>query len=70
MTSNRTALVLGATGGVGGEVARRLIAGGWTVLLGSEPHTPLDKAVRETLIGVGCLSRDRVNSHSEHLASR
>jgi nucleoside-diphosphate-sugar epimerase len=31
---------------------------------------PLDKAVRETLIGLGCLSRDRVNSHSEHLASR
>jgi nucleoside-diphosphate-sugar epimerase len=39
-------------------------------LLGSEPHTPLDIAVRETLIGLGCLSRDRVNSHSEHLASR
>ena len=39
-------------------------------LLGSEPHTPLDNAVRETLIGLGCLSRDRVNSHSEHLASR
>jgi nucleoside-diphosphate-sugar epimerase len=31
MTSNRGALVLGATGGVGGEVARRLIAAGWTV---------------------------------------
>ncbi|HEY0061448.1 MAG TPA: NAD(P)H-binding protein [Telluria sp.] len=27
----KTALVLGATGGVGGEVARRLLAGGWTV---------------------------------------
>ena len=31
MTSNRTALVLGASGGVGGEVARRLLARGWTV---------------------------------------
>ena len=31
MTTNRTALVLGATGGVGGEVARQLIASGWSV---------------------------------------
>jgi nucleoside-diphosphate-sugar epimerase len=31
MASNRTALVLGATGGIGGEVARLLIARGWTV---------------------------------------
>ncbi len=31
MTSNRTALVIGATGGIGGEVARTLAARGWTV---------------------------------------
>ncbi len=31
MTSGRAALVLGATGGIGGEVARRLTARGWTV---------------------------------------
>jgi nucleoside-diphosphate-sugar epimerase len=31
MTTNRTALVLGATGGVGGAVARLLLARGWTV---------------------------------------
>jgi len=31
MTSHQTALVLGASGGVGGEVARRLAARGWTV---------------------------------------
>jgi nucleoside-diphosphate-sugar epimerase len=31
MTSHQTALVLGASGGVGGEVARQLAARGWTV---------------------------------------
>lgn len=31
MTMNRTALVLGATGGIGGEVARLLVARGWKV---------------------------------------
>jgi nucleoside-diphosphate-sugar epimerase len=31
MTTDRTALVLGATGGIGSEVATLLLAGGWTV---------------------------------------
>jgi nucleoside-diphosphate-sugar epimerase len=31
MTSTNSALVLGATGGIGGEVARRLVARGWRV---------------------------------------
>jgi nucleoside-diphosphate-sugar epimerase len=31
MTTNRTALILGATGGIGGELARLLVARGWNV---------------------------------------
>jgi nucleoside-diphosphate-sugar epimerase len=31
ISTEKTALVLGATGGIGGEVARRLLARGWTV---------------------------------------
>lgn len=31
MASSNTALILGATGGIGGELARQLRAGGWTV---------------------------------------
>src|SRR5262245_14755141 len=31
MTETRTALVLGATGGIGGEVARALLQKGWRV---------------------------------------
>ena len=32
-----------------------------TAALGAEPHTPLDVAVRKTLIGLGCLSDDRTS---------
>ena len=28
---NRTALIIGATGGIGSETARALVASGWTV---------------------------------------
>jgi nucleoside-diphosphate-sugar epimerase len=39
MSNNRTALVLGATGGVGGEVARALLRSGWRVrALHRRPH--------------------------------
>ena len=31
MKSKNSALVLGATGGIGGEVARQLLAAGWDV---------------------------------------
>jgi hypothetical protein len=27
-------------------------------VLGAEPHTPLDLAVRETLIGIGCVPKE------------
>jgi nucleoside-diphosphate-sugar epimerase len=29
-------------------------------VLGSEPHTPLDVAVRDTLLGLGCLTGEPV----------
>jgi nucleoside-diphosphate-sugar epimerase len=32
-------------------------------VLGAEPRTPLDLAVRKTLIGLGCLADDRTNDH-------
>ena len=32
MSSNRTALVLGATGGIGGEAAAALLRHGWSVV--------------------------------------
>jgi hypothetical protein len=28
-------------------------------VIGAEPHTPLGTAVRDTLIGLGCLPKDR-----------
>lgn len=31
-------------------------------MLGAEPRTPLDEAVRTTLIGIGCLPRERQES--------
>ena len=40
---DRTALILGATGGVGGETARALIAHGWSVRgLSRTPRTSTD----------------------------
>ena len=42
MTSKNSALVLGATGGIGGEVARQLLAAGWDVRAlkrGGQPAT-------------------------------
>jgi hypothetical protein len=32
-----------------------------TTVLGTEPDTPLDVAVRKTLIGLGCLMDDRAS---------
>jgi hypothetical protein len=29
--------------------------------IGAEPHTPLGLAVRDTLIGIGCLAKDRAD---------
>lgn len=47
MTTNRTALLLGATGGIGGEVARLLVTRGWTVrALHRHPETlPVERKI-------------------------
>jgi nucleoside-diphosphate-sugar epimerase len=37
------------------KVPVRLDNAGLVALLGAEPHTPLDEAVRATLVGIGCL---------------
>lgn len=34
--------------------------------LGEEPHTPLDDAVRATLLGLNCLSPDPRTPHWQH----
>ncbi len=48
MTTNRTALVLGATGGIGGEVARQLIARGWSVHATQRDPDKLPPSARES----------------------
>jgi nucleoside-diphosphate-sugar epimerase len=57
MTEEKTALVLGATGGLGGEMARALIAGGWRVrALNRDPA-----AIRKPIPGVEWLPGDAMN---------
>jgi len=61
MTGNNNVLVLGATGGIGGEVARQLVAAGWSVRAlkrggrqSTEPHDGI------TWIGGDAMNRDEV----------
>ncbi len=60
MTSHQTVLVLGASGGIGGEVARRLLARGWTVrALNRDPGRlpAADKAC-----GIGWIAGDALSA--------
>ena len=61
MTGNNNALVLGATGGIGGEVARQLVATGWNVRAlrrGGQPTVGLSDGI--TWIGGDAMNRDEV----------
>ncbi len=51
MVSSNTALILGATGGIGGEVARQLRDGGWTVRA-LQRGVPLDGEQRDGMTWV------------------
>jgi len=61
MKGNNNVLVLGATGGIGGEVARQLAAAGWNVRAlrrGGQPTTGRSDGI--TWIGGDAMNRDEV----------
>lgn len=61
MTSTRTALVLGATGSIGGEVARQLVARGWKVrALQRDPASLSDRDDRFDWIKGDAMNRQDV----------
>ncbi|WDS37017.1 NAD(P)H-binding protein [Pseudoxanthomonas sp.] len=59
MATQDTALVLGATGGIGGEVARQLVDAGWTVRALSRRHVP----VGDDTPGISWITGDALNRH-------
>ncbi|MFZ0457743.1 MAG: NAD(P)H-binding protein, partial [Rhodoplanes sp.] len=68
MSKTRTALVLGATGGVGGEVARALLCGGWRVrALHRRPHDQRNNAEANGIEWVSgdAMQRDQVIAAAE-----
>ena len=69
MTKQRSALVLGATGGIGGEVARRLKASGWAV---RAMHRDAAKAAsgRQGGIGVSWVQGDAMRPIDVQSAAR
>lgn len=64
MTTNKTALVLGISGGIGGEVARRLLSRGWQVRAlarsGRPDGSPLGKEPNLTWVKGDALDRAAV----------
>lgn len=58
--THHTALVLGATGGIGGEVARRLLARGWTVRATSRNPQALSPA--EKVSGIDWVQGDAMSA--------
>lgn len=71
----RTALVTGATRGIGREVARQLAAKGWRVFIGARDLAKAETAAREIGPGAEALwldvsSRESIHAAAENLATR
>lgn len=60
-TRRHTALVLGATGGIGGEVARQLLAAGWQVRALTR-RSPIDAAQAAGTDGIAWIHGDAMNA--------
>ena len=62
MSSTKAALVLGATGGIGGETAAALLRHGWTVVAMARDPGRRPQAKADALVGATWMSGDAMNA--------